>query len=115
MRARRGPLRSRTRLPHTVFIPGAQLMFSPARPRRLAVLLAASLTWCALPPHLDAQTPSGAAQDSSKRKKRDLPLEPARKIQFTTSKGSWISVDVSPDGQTLVFDLVGDLYTMPIA
>ena len=26
-----------------------------------------------------------------------------------------MSVDVSPDGQTLVFDLLGDIYTMPIA
>jgi Tol biopolymer transport system component len=46
--------------------------------------------------------------------KRDLPLTPARSAQFTTSKGTWISLDVSPDGRTIVFDLLGDLYTMPI-
>jgi Tol biopolymer transport system component/imidazolonepropionase-like amidohydrolase len=44
-----------------------------------------------------------------------LPLEPDRKLQFTTGEGSWISVDVSPDGGTLVFDLLGDLYTMPFS
>src|SRR5688572_26365452 len=43
-----------------------------------------------------------------------LPLKPSRTITFTTDVGSWMSVDVSPDGQTLVFDLLGDLYTMPI-
>ncbi|WP_431258152.1 TolB family protein [Roseateles chitinivorans] len=29
--------------------------------------------------------------------------------------GTWMSVDVSPDGKQIVFDLLGDLYVMPIA
>ena len=44
-----------------------------------------------------------------------LPLKPTRTLTFTTTKGTWMSLDVSPDGQTIVFDLLGDLYTMPIA
>ena len=48
-------------------------------------------------------------------KYKDLPLKPVRKIKYTTTEGSWMSLDVSPDGQTIVFDLMGDLYTMPIA
>ncbi len=43
-----------------------------------------------------------------------LPLAPTRSVTFTTDVGSWMSVDVSPDGRTLVFDLLGDIYTMPI-
>ncbi|MFK7829485.1 MAG: amidohydrolase family protein [Congregibacter sp.] len=36
-------------------------------------------------------------------------------MSFATSEGSWLSVDVSPDGETLYFDLLGDLYSLPIA
>ncbi|MCB0280079.1 MAG: PD40 domain-containing protein, partial [Calditrichaeota bacterium] len=42
------------------------------------------------------------------------PLEPGRNLKFTATEGSWISLDVSPDGKTIVFDLLGDLYTLPI-
>lgn len=44
-----------------------------------------------------------------------LPLVPTRTVTFNTKVGSWMSLDVSPDGSTLVFDLLGDIYTMPIA
>ena len=43
-----------------------------------------------------------------------LPLREARTAEFTATEGTWISLDVSPDGQTIVFDLLGDLYTMPV-
>jgi Tol biopolymer transport system component len=68
-----------------------------------------------LPTPAVAQTPPPAAAARDTGKKKDLPLAAARTASFTTSKGSWISLDVSPDGRTIVFDLLGDLYTMPIA
>ena len=46
--------------------------------------------------------------------KKDLPLNPDSTVEFTTTEGSWMSVDVSPDGSTVVFDLLGDLYTVPM-
>ena len=39
---------------------------------------------------------------------------PTHKIEFETSEGTWMSVDVSPDGKTVLFDLLGHLYEMPI-
>ncbi|HUQ82258.1 MAG TPA: hypothetical protein VM076_13995, partial [Gemmatimonadaceae bacterium] len=38
-----------------------------------------------------------------------------RDIDFTTSEGTWMSVDISPDGQFIVFDLLGHIYRMPAA
>ena len=34
---------------------------------------------------------------------------------FSTDEGTWMNLDVSPDGQTIAFDLLGDIYTMPIS
>jgi Tol biopolymer transport system component len=44
---------------------------------------------------------------------QELPIKPARTISFTTDEGSYMNVDVSPDGKTLLFDLLGDLYMVP--
>ncbi len=51
---------------------------------------------------------------AQKPKGKDLPLVPTRTLAVDTDEGSWLSVDVSPDGRTVVFDLLGDLYTVPI-
>lgn len=34
-------------------------------------------------------------------------------VQFTVDKGTWLNIDVSPDGKQLVFDMLGDIYIMP--
>jgi Tol biopolymer transport system component len=39
----------------------------------------------------------------------------ARQISFTTDEGTWLSPDVSPDGRTIAFDMVGDIWTLPIS
>jgi Tol biopolymer transport system component len=43
-----------------------------------------------------------------------LPIKPTRTISFTTDEGSYMDVDISPDGKTIVVDLLGDLYTVPV-
>jgi imidazolonepropionase-like amidohydrolase/Tol biopolymer transport system component len=40
---------------------------------------------------------------------------PCSLVEFDTDEGTWMSCDVSPDGQTIVFDLLGDIYKMPIS
>ena len=36
-------------------------------------------------------------------------------FQLETTEGTWMNLDVSPDGKTIVFDLLGDIYSMPIS
>jgi Tol biopolymer transport system component/imidazolonepropionase-like amidohydrolase len=36
-------------------------------------------------------------------------------VSFSTDEGTWIALDVHPDGQRIVFSLLGDLYLLPIA
>lgn len=43
-----------------------------------------------------------------------LPLEPARTIHIDTEEGTWLSPDLSPDGRDIVFELLGDLYTIDV-
>ena len=41
-------------------------------------------------------------------------LGPSKPLDFETAEGTWMNVDVSPDGRQIVFDLLGDLYVMPV-
>ncbi|HMJ94179.1 MAG TPA: amidohydrolase family protein [Allosphingosinicella sp.] len=58
------------------------------------------------------------AAEPAKPAKWDVNAPPGmatRQIRIDTAEGSWMNVDVSPDGRTIAFDLLGDIYTMPIA
>lgn len=61
-----------------------------------------------------AQETPTTKKDTLLKATKELPLEPTRNINFKASQGTWMSLDISPDGQTIAFDLMGDIYTMPI-
>ena len=48
------------------------------------------------------------------KKKHDLPLKAERTIAFDTDEVTWLSLDVTPDGQAILFELAGDLYRVPM-
>ncbi len=43
------------------------------------------------------------------------PRGKTRQVAFSTSEGTWMSVDISPDGTWIVFDLLGHIYRIPAA
>jgi Tol biopolymer transport system component len=44
----------------------------------------------------------------------ESPPGPSKKITITTDEGTWMNLDVSHDGKTIVFDLLGDIYSIPV-
>ena len=77
----------------------------------LTVLLAAAVQPRPATAQTTEQNDSSAAEA---RRTNSLPLIPTRTLDFTTDEGTWISLDLSPDGETIVFELLGDLYTLPV-
>src|SRR5690349_8427528 len=47
-------------------------------------------------PKWDVNNPPGTSKD----------------VSFAVKEGTWMNVDVSPDGKDIVFDLLGDIYTI---
>jgi imidazolonepropionase-like amidohydrolase/Tol biopolymer transport system component len=71
------------------------------KPSLLTLLLSASSLFSQEKPKWDVSNPT-------------LGGVPYRDVAFSTTEGTWMCLDVSPDGKTLVFDLLGDIYSMPI-
>lgn len=77
---------------------------------RTASRLALALSLAALPA-------AALAQDAKEAPKWDVSAPPGMKVRevpIQVEEGTWMNLDVSPDGQTVAFDLLGDIYTMPI-
>ncbi len=80
--------------------------------RSLAAALMASAALC-MPLTANAQDGDADAKDE----KWDISAPKGAEIKqvpIRTDEGTWMDVDVSPDGQTIAFTMLGDIYTMPI-
>jgi imidazolonepropionase-like amidohydrolase/Tol biopolymer transport system component len=59
---------------------------------------------------------TSAQTDKEKDRKWDVsdPKGTYKELEFTTNEGTWMNLDVSPDGKNIVFDLLGDIYVLPV-
>jgi len=57
------------------------------------------------------------AQEKKEEKKWNVAAPPMkmRSVPINVSEGTWMNLDVSPDGRNIAFDLLGDIYTIPMS
>lgn len=60
-------------------------------------------------------TPSATPAKPAKWDVNNPPGATIRQVPIAVNEGTWMDIDVSPDGRTIAFTLLGDIYTMPIA
>jgi imidazolonepropionase-like amidohydrolase/Tol biopolymer transport system component len=80
----------------------------------VAVLAVRGATADPAPLQQASPTPSPSPSETPKWDVANPP-GPWRDIPIDTTSGTWMALDVSPDGREIVFDMLGDIYTMPIA
>ena len=68
--------------------------------------IASAIALLILPAIVEGQAPAKWNVDSARG--------PETMLEYAASQATWISVDVSPDGRSIAFDLLGHLYEMPI-
>lgn len=90
-------------------------MSRPDPLRKLFAMLAMFVLMMPLPAFAqEEKKPEEKKADEKKLETPPLPLAVAETIKFTTNEGTWMSLDVSPDGKWIVFDMLGDIYTLPV-
>ncbi len=87
----------------------------------MKTMMKMTMIWCLVVSTLsiggvgvEAQEAPDTAAERKKQEGLPLPLTAERTISIDTDEGTWLSLDVSPDGNTVIFELLGDLYTVPI-
>ncbi len=87
----------------------------PCSPRRFAlVAFALSIFFAACATAADDEEDDAPEKDDAPAWDIENPPGPIINQPIDATEGTWISLDVSPDGSEIVFDFLGDIYLMPI-
>ncbi|WP_226664026.1 amidohydrolase family protein [Microbulbifer aggregans] len=86
-------------------------MFEMTRGSRLARLIGSASFALVLPFAAQADE---AGKDADKWDVNKPPYE-FKSIPLDTRETTWSNLDISPDGRSIIFDMLGDVYEMPIA
>lgn len=72
-----------------------------------------------LPPQTTGAAPAPAPAPAADPAKWDVNNPPTvgqvRQVPINVDEGTWMDLDVSPDGRTIAFALLGDIYVMPFS
>lgn len=82
--------------------------------RYLAAALLAGAA-CLSAPHAASAAPKKDAKPEEKWSVDAPKGATIKQVAINTDEGTWMDVDLSPDGKTIAFTLLGDIYTLPIA
>ena len=80
---------------------------------RLPALLFAAATLVLIPAHAQ-ERPADQKPPADQKWDVTADLGPTTTLAFDTTEGTWMNLHVSPDGKQIVFDLLGDIYVMPV-
>jgi len=83
----------------------------------LALIISLSLGSLSSATAQEIKAKDSAVTEEKAKEEKWLVNEPQG--EFTSAKidvrqGTWMNVDISPDGKTVIFDLLGDIYSLPI-
>ena len=89
-------------------------MFASNR-QSLCLFAALVIAMCTVVHAVAAPAPADTTSSGLAHWNVNNPPGPHTTATIDATEGTWMSVDLSPDGKTIAFDFLGDLYTVPIA